>query len=57
MSIDAEQAWESLSAAFNVREDDHVRTDLDVLRLAERHVAIDIRERTMVRGLYPSELP
>jgi N-methylhydantoinase A len=56
MPIKASLARESLSTNFEVSGDDLVSTALDVLRLAESHIAFGIRERTVARGLDPADL-
>ena len=56
MPIEVDLARKSLSEAFETEGDALVSAALDVLALAEAHIAFGIRERTVARGLDPVEL-
>jgi N-methylhydantoinase A/oxoprolinase/acetone carboxylase beta subunit len=56
MPIKAELAQEAIRDKFDVSDEGVLETALKVLTLAEANIAFAIRERTVARGLNPSEL-
>jgi len=56
MPIKANLAYQAFAEAFETDEKTLIKAALDVLALAEANIAFGIRERTVARGLDPSEL-
>ncbi len=56
LPIEPELARQAFARTFNADSQAIVRAALDVLALAEAHIAFAIRERTVARGLDPAEL-